>query len=244
MSCLRNMPTQAEVVYHLDPSDTSLDLLSSLRSPNFKLIRTSKRIGFAAGLNLALAACKHDKVLRMDSDDITLPWRWKIQVKALDEVDFHFGSIIHKFGSGPGSILVPHYPVRLTTPTFRSIARYRNPGFHPAVAFRKKTVTDLGGYRDALAEDYDLWLRALGSGCSFERSLKPVLLYSHHPGQATAANDWEQRVRNDPLIAQSLRQLEATSPTELLEEKAELRRFLSRHPWARLEFRDVLAQLM
>lgn len=244
MSCLRSMPSDAEVVYHLDPYDDAPDLLSSLKSRNFKLIRTSTKIGFAEGLNLAMSACKHEKLLRMDSDDISLPWRWKIQVRALDEVDFHFGSIIHKFGSGLGSVLIPHYPVRLKTATFKSIARYRNPGFHPAVAFRKKTVTDLGGYRGALAEDYDLWLRALAAGYAFERSIKPILLYSHHPEQATASKNWEQRVRNDPMIAQSLRQLDDSSAKEISEDRAELRKLLSRHPWARLEFRDVLSQLL
>lgn len=236
---MKDIHPDAEVVFHLDPSDESPDELLAMRSRHFRLIQSDKKLGFAAGLNLALSEARHEKILRMDADDISLPWRWRIQVKALDKFDFHFGSIVHKFQASRKPLYLPNYPVALGTLEFREISKFRNPGFHPASAFRKSLVEELGGYRNSLAEDYDLWLRALAAGHSFRRGLVPVLIYVHHEKQATASEGWEERVARDSKVIESMETLRDSFGLTSQEQRAVFSKLFLRQPIARLEFRDI-----
>lgn len=58
------------------------------------------------------------------------------------------------------------------------------PLYHPAVMYRRKLVTDLGGYRDAhsSAEDYDLWLR-LALRSKLANLPEKLITYRVHSGQ-------------------------------------------------------------
>jgi hypothetical protein len=55
---------------------------------------------------------------------------------------------------------------------------YRNPIAHSTVVFRTKNIAWLGGYRDVyLAEDYDLWLRAIEFKLKFQEVKVASVIY-------------------------------------------------------------------
>ncbi len=243
MSCLRSLPKEAEVVFHLDPSDPlKTQALRRIDDPRLRIFETQDRLGFAEGLNFAVAQARHELIARLDADDIALPWRWRYQIQQIEGLDVHFGSMIHRLHFGKFPFFLPHYPVALSSKEFSALALHQNPGFHPAAMFKRSAFLEVGGYRDALAEDYDLWLRMLHAGKKIQRGLLPVTVYRHHKSQATADPDWELRVGQDPLINESMFAWRAKigKKTEL-ETLANLR---TSQPLAALEFRRAFHDSM
>ena len=153
-------------------------------------------------------------------------------------VDFHFGGLAHKINKLLPSL--PGYPVRLQTEDFAVVSLFRNPGFHPAAMFRQSAFWELGGYRSALAEDYDFWLRALTKGYTFERGALPVTKYARHPGQATSQIAWAERVEKDAYIVESKAALKTKLSEAGIETSMVLRRLFKGQPLAKIEFRDLL----
>ena len=239
-SCLDSLPRGSEVVFHLDPSvDDSSHLLQRIKDPRFTLIETSERLGFSEGLNFAIENSKNSLIARLDADDIALPWRWQVQLRAMRDLDLHFGSLLHYFPERRVAKLIPGYPVRLQGSQFSLLTMWRNPGFHPSAMLTRDLFSELGGYRKAIAEDYDLWLRAVACGARIRRDSLPVTVYRHHGKQATADPLWEDRVSRDPLVIESKNNVakflgfeKGTSvvPTSLLR---------SRNPFFFMEFRDL-----
>lgn len=239
-SCLASLPENSEVLLHLDPGeDGQRELLRRIKNPKFRLIETEEKQGFAQGLNLAISEAKFEFIARIDADDLALPWRWRYQLAGIRKADFHFGSLMHLFRVFELPVLIPHFPVSLNSKEFAAVASHRNPGFHPAAMFRKSAFLELGGYRPALAEDYDLWLRASSGGYRIYRGRLPVTVYRHHPSQATAQPDWDDLVEKDPLIAESKRRNEFAFEGLGLSESCVIKKLKVAQPLARLEFRDL-----
>lgn len=238
-SALRYMPSGSEVVVHVDPSEThSLQQFKSLQTKGLSLLISNERVGFAEGLNLAVGQARHELIARLDVDDYSYPWRWSYQMSRMRSVDFHFGGLAHKITKLFPSL--PGYPVRLETEEFAIVSLFRNPGFHPAAMFRKSVFLELGGYRPAIAEDYDFWLRALTNGYEFERGTLPVTRYARHPGQATSQIGWAERVEMDPYIIESKAALKTKLSEAGVETSMVLRRLLKGQPLAKIEFRDIV----
>lgn len=237
-SALRNMPSGSEVVLHVDPSDPqSVQQFRALQTKGLNLVLSSEKVGFAEGLNLAIRQARHELIARLDVEDYSYPWRWSHQISKMKTVDFHFGGLAHKITKR--SLSLPGYPVKLRTEEFAILSLFRNPGFHPAAMFRKSAFLDLGGYRTAMAEDYDFWLRALAAGYIFERGFLPVTRYVRHFGQATSQSDWAERVEEDLLIIESKTALKAKLSEAGIDKNLVLERLFKEQPIAKIEFRDV-----
>lgn len=132
----------------------------------FNILRLEKNQGLGNALNAGLDVCRYDLVARMDSDDISLPYRCEYQLKAfIDNPQLAFCSgDIAEFVNDPNSIQSIRR-VPKTHADILKIAKRRNPMNHVAVMFSKMDVKDVGGYIDIkLAEDYYLWVRMLQKG--------------------------------------------------------------------------------
>jgi glycosyltransferase involved in cell wall biosynthesis len=125
----------------------------------------AENVAFAEALNLGLAHCTAPFVARLDSDDVPLASRLRLQRECLEE--------------NPASVLVvspavvmdrdgSYHSVRTvpvtSTEVIRSLA-WKNCIIHPAVMFRREPVVEAGGYSKLAqhTEDYDLWLRLLAT---------------------------------------------------------------------------------
>ena len=244
LSILRGLSSNDELILHIDPhSDTTPDWDPKISDSRLRILRTPNRLGFAAGLNLAAEQARHKLLGRLDMDDLALPLRWKYQSSEIEGVDFHFGGMLHLFSSRKISLVLPHYPVSLNSVEFASISQFTNPGFHPAVLFRKSVFEDLGGYRETLSEDYDLWLRGLARGYRFRRGLRPVTLYRHHSGQATASPEWGRLVSESDEIVKGKSHLSQYLKSREINPRKVIRELLVRQPLARVEFREAISQI-
>ena len=229
LSTLRSLGGRGEVVFHLDPSsDDSLEILSGISDPRFRLLPTIENLGFAGGLNYAINESKYELVARMDADDICLPWRFALQQKTIEELDLDalystaliFGKPVRPFG------LMPQFPTSMGPEELAVSLIDRNPLVHPTLLIRKSALEEIGGYGSSIAEDYELNLALAVSGKRFMRHWVPTILYRVHPKQATASTSWSERVLEDEAIKNGVQALRARlgirSDAELEERLGEL----------------------
>ncbi|WP_277370237.1 glycosyltransferase family 2 protein [Rhodococcus rhodochrous] len=200
-STLRALPRDANLVILNDGStDATPDILDSLACTKIEIIESTGCGGLANALNMLLKATDSEYVARMDADDVALPWRFTHQV-GVDNADVVFSPVIHL---GPKPLnLRPTRLGELSADTVRRILLIENPIAHSTVVFRRKAISAVGGYRNVLAEDYDLWLRVAAEGMKIHRTSLPVLLYRHHSGQITSDGAWKAASRVEPLLVEA-----------------------------------------
>lgn len=132
----------------------------------FQIIRLPQNCGLGNALNIGLKACKNELVARMDSDDLSLPYRCELQLNAFrkdPELVLCSGDIAEFTTDDKKVSSIRHVPS-----DYEDILKYakrRNPMNHMAVMFKKSMVKAVGGYIEInLAEDYYLWVRLLKNG--------------------------------------------------------------------------------
>ncbi len=168
--CLDSLVAQqvpaAETVVVLD-GPVSDDVLRQLEhyAEALHLVQVPLERNQGLGIALAhgLAACRHELVARMDTDDVCRPQRFARQLDFLarhPDIDVVGGAQVEAGDDGHFDRRMPAEPEALA-----KMARLRNPLNHPTVMFRRQAVLDAGGYQPfALFEDYYLWARLLHRG--------------------------------------------------------------------------------
>ena len=151
-------------------TDESVECIRSYTDSRINLVRNEANLGQAGSLNKGLELARGSYIARLDQDDVCLPERLRKQVEILDlqpdvavistweyTIDSQgrkvrtWRSQLKNYGDFLGALLVAKCPV-----------------WHPSVMFRKKTVTDLGGYDAsyAPADDFHLWSQLAISRCN------------------------------------------------------------------------------
>lgn len=139
-------------------------------------LKENKGLGFA--LKHGLLQCKHDIVLRMDTDDICAPERFQKQVDFLTvhtDIDIvgTWAKDINESGDVIGERTYPAEHSKL------SKIIWACPIVHPSVAFRKESILRVGSYNADIPrrQDYDLWIRAAIGGLKFANIPEYLLYY-------------------------------------------------------------------
>lgn len=144
----------------------------------FVFVELTENKGLGNALNEGLQKCKHDIVIRMDTDDICLPNRFEVQYNYLmkkQDIDI-VGSWAYDIDVNDNVIGERKYP--LSHDKIYKLM-WTNPIIHPAVAFRKSKIIDIGSYDANLKrrQDYELWIRAAYQGLKFANIDQFLLLY-------------------------------------------------------------------
>lgn len=161
----------------------------------------SVKPGIVSALNLGLSNIDSEYVARMDGDDRMRPNRLAAQVSYLAENKevLAVGGQLQLIDSDGVPIGFSRYPRTVKNSDYQFLDR--SPLAHPAVLFRTSSVKRVGGYRDFLPEDWDLWSRLIEIGEL--RNLNQVVLdYRVHQ---------EQVSRGDMFALSPAREYVATS---------------------------------
>ena len=148
------------------------DKISSL-----KVVPLDRNVGLGDALKIGLDNCSNDLVARMDTDDISHPDRFKIQVQYMEEnLDCDIvGSFVTEFDDDPDAIVSS----RLVPVEHKEIvkgAQTRSPFNHPSVMYRKYSVIKAGNYKKFHGfEDYYLWVRMIMDGACCFNIDKPLV---------------------------------------------------------------------
>jgi len=127
------------------------------------IIRNEVNIGLTKSLNKGIRVAKCEYIARMDSDDISLPNRFEMQEKFLDENPsvYVVGGAIQEFNDEDGIIGERHFP-KDTAEAIHYIHK-ASPFAHPAVMIRKALFDEGVMYNDAYrtTQDLALWFDVL-----------------------------------------------------------------------------------
>lgn len=124
--------------------------------------------GLGEALRIGTLYCTCDYIFRMDSDDISLPERFEIQSKYIEEhpdVDV-LGTDIAEFQN---DINETQQRVRSCPEKHEDIVKmckHRSPMNHVTVCMKRSSLNRCGGYEAmSLIEDYYLWVKMISHGC-------------------------------------------------------------------------------
>jgi len=127
-----------------------------------------QNVGLGEALNIGLNKCKNELVARMDTDDIALPNRFKLQLEMFNKKNIDIcGSWVSEFNNDENKI-ISYRKVPENHDKIVKFAKKRNPLNHPSVMYKKSSVLKAGGYQHMLwFEDYYLWVRMMLNGAKF-----------------------------------------------------------------------------
>lgn len=124
----------------------------------FTLFRFEVNNGLASALNKGLTLCRYELVARMDDDDISLPGRFRQQIKYfLSHPNIGvLGTQVEERDQSLKRVLA-YRKVPISNKDILSFSKKRSPVNHPSVMFKKSIVLSVGGYPSLYPEDWPLW---------------------------------------------------------------------------------------
>lgn len=173
-------PSEIVLVEDGPLTESLYNVISSFKDKApIKIVKLNENVGLGPALQKGLAECSYELVARMDSDDISLPKRFKIQVEFFsDNPDIDLiGSNIDEF-LGERTNIVSKKKVPEYNDDIRTLMPLRNPINHPSVMFRKSSIIEVGGYLPSLYnEDYYLWARLMHAGKKLYNIQESLLMF-------------------------------------------------------------------
>ena len=204
-SVLHALPDGGTVLVLNDASDDTTGVVlaeMARRDRRIDILTSDAPLGVAGALNRLLEAAETPYVARMDADDITLPWRFVGQFRALERegLDVVFSPVVM---FRPSRFRVEPQPPLATGPMGAPYELLLNSAFiHPTMLGRRDVLLRAGGYRSVRAEDWDLFMRMALRGDRIGRIAAPSLLYRRHADQVTASAMWNSAHEAEMLSAQ------------------------------------------
>lgn len=207
-----------EIVLVLDgPIGEQLNLClikwKKLIGHNLKIIPLSQNLGLGKALNEGLEQCSNEWVFRMDTDDICKPDRFEKQVAfILQNPDVVlFGGQILEFNDQPSDAnILKTVPLKHDDIVYT--AKKRCPFNHMTVAYQKSVIQAVGGYQHHhFMEDYNLWLRVLGSGFQVA-NLPDVILFARVGNGMHTRRKGYQYIKSEKQLLNLKKQLKLQKP--------------------------------
>ena len=174
-------PTEVVLVEDGPLTDELYAVIAKFKDEHAELksVKLPVNSGLGKALNVGLKQCSYPLVARMDSDDISKPYRFEQQLQYFEEhpdVDV-CSSWIDEFQDDVDNITA----IKKLPETHDALYEYgkmRCPVNHPSVMFRRDAVLMNGSYQDyPLLEDYFLWVRMMTNGCTFHCLQESLLFF-------------------------------------------------------------------
>ena len=201
-SALLAMPANSELLVLLDDcTDSTARVLANIKDSRLRVLDPGGKFGITKARNVLLEEARGKFVGVLDSDDLALPWRFRIQMRQLESgLDFVCGTAI-VFGKTLRPVpILPQLPLEIPSAEMPYALVLANPVVHSTVMFRRSLAIDLGGYPGTWPkEDYNLWLKFALKGSLMARSWIPMSLYRFHPAQTTqsSARTWDPSIQRE-----------------------------------------------
>jgi glycosyltransferase involved in cell wall biosynthesis len=193
----------------------AIDELAAGSAVPVNVVALERNIGLGHALDAGLAACSYEVVARMDSDDVSLPERFSVQIPLLAEGYDLVGSALLEFAEHEDDIVGRRTPP-ITEDEIRSWSRFHDPFNHPTVVYRRASVQAVGGYQDLpLMEDYWLFARMIDAGARVANVAEPLVKYRVGAGAYSRRGGW-QLLRSEIELQRQFRASGFTTKTQYL----------------------------
>ena len=169
--------------------DEAEEILDMYTDPRIVRFRGETNVGLSNVLNVGIDMARGKYIARMDSDDLSLPERLRVQVEFLEahpEIDL-VSVGMQLFGAKEEVWVRERNPEKV-----KINALFHSPVLHASSMWRKDRFEDNGlRFRQEMvpAEDYDIWARALLKGLKLVNLPDIQYRYRIHPNQATTQTD-------------------------------------------------------
>ena len=205
VSTLRALGPNDELLVMIQGASKAEYSLGEIEDSRLSVYYAPESRGIVNSLNFLALKASGEFIARMDADDICMRSRFSRQIKFIKKyhLDFVFaGAILFGKQIRPFGFSFD-LPLGMNAKTSEIVLPLSNPFIHPSMLARRQAIRDLGYYRNSVAEDYDLWLRAASRGFRLGRMSGFGLFYRIHPSQTTQSNDYRDRLDRDTCIAES-----------------------------------------
>ncbi|HWC36456.1 MAG TPA: glycosyltransferase [Mycobacteriales bacterium] len=175
-------------------------------------LRLDDNVGLGPALDAGLEASQYDVVARMDADDVSMPWRFQVQLPLIESADI-VGAGLLEFTDDIDHVVGRRIPP-VEAAVIREYARLHDPFNHPTVVYRRQAVQAAGGYgRLARMEDYWLFARMLADGAEPVNVAEP-LVYYRVGGGAYQRRGGAGMLRAEAVLQREMRRAGITSGPE------------------------------
>lgn len=142
-------------------------------------IHNQKKSSRTKARNIALKLAKGDYIAIVDSDDIQSVDRFAEQIAFLDaNQDIGIvGTSLEKINEKGETLGIRRYPV--SPESIKKTMMLKNTVAQPSVMIRRQVLAELGCYDERFikAEDYEMWMRAVGKGIKIANMAEPLVKY-------------------------------------------------------------------
>lgn len=205
------------IVLNDGSTDDSLTITQQFANNDARIIiyNGEQNMGIANVLNIGLGIARGQLIARMDSDDISLPNRFSVQVQyMMEHPDVDLCSCgMKQFGESDKLMFYDN-----SNEEIKFNAMFFSPILHPTVLWRRDKMKSFSYEQEYVpAEDYRLWTKALVNNVSMVNIPDILYLYRIHVTQATQqterVNIAVEKVRTEyikmmfPLISQQEQKL-------------------------------------
>lgn len=180
------------------PTDEELDrLITSYTDCRVRYFRNKSNVGLAESMNLAESLARAGVIVRMDADDVALPYRLEKQLEVLETENCDLVCGKYSTINEIGDFITPEIGYNFVKGANISKNVQINPAIihHPTVMFRKYYFDKVGGYRNfPCAQDLDLWMRMAEAGCRICYLPEIVLKYRLTSNSITQKKHFQQQL--------------------------------------------------
>jgi glycosyltransferase involved in cell wall biosynthesis len=200
ISAMLFKPRASEILVYLDGGSTNSRIMEFLENKGFiNVFRGDKKQGLAYALNFLISKSKMPVIARLDSDDLALPFYIQRALKKIrgTGVDMVFSNAIFFGESLKWFPFIPQLPYGIKTKDVPKFLVLGNPFVHPTMVAYRQALLDVGGYKNTIAEDYELWIRSTLAGLKICRIWGYGVMYRVHPGQITSTENYRSQVETN-----------------------------------------------
>lgn len=174
------LPSQIVIVKDGPLTEELEQVIDSYVNKNIDLytvVALEKNQGLGAALANGIIHCKYELIARMDTDDISLPYRFEKQLKMFEEnsdLDICGSHIIEFEGSTSNEVSRRYVPI--DDHSIKSYQKKRDAFNHMTVMYKKSTVLKAGNYQSCLLmEDTLLWVNMIKVGARCANIDEPLV---------------------------------------------------------------------
>lgn len=154
------------------------------------VLRHAETRGAGAARRSAIAASRSPLLALLDADDVWLPGHLATLLEGYHQHGGVITSDAYRWQPAKGMLRATHHdrnPVPSPSRQTREILR-RNFVFVGSL-FARSSYEAVGGFRDGIAEDWDLWIRMIRGGARVHATGRPTVFYRLSPSSVTNRPD-------------------------------------------------------